>query len=417
MFLQMGVWDEIDGIERHCQEVELPAYPVKLARGSDRALMERSVDAVEPPSEPSVPPPEPPHHHQYLFPDDSDNLPQLTNVTVGHPQQDDSYDSWMSQVSMGLQSPRVRLLADESRDDIPKGLDLDLDLDMDSLLDYDIAANDFEPSGLPTMYDSNEDEDTRASSKRCKVDPDIHSVVFVETDSFGGHLGAHGIHFNHTADDFLSKPDGRPQTPPNSNAVVGIPVESAGCHATLVPLTDNLLSITTAKALCTRGSTGTVDGDATAAVRVGSKRALCGGEAGKSKASGGGGGGGGKAFSPRGAISLEALAACYDMPREDAARKLGIGCTCLKKICRRYGIKRWPCRKLGALSNHVEELRKLQNIASQYCPERRALQRAIADAQETKQRIYQQADYPIGRDLYRELHTFKKSLGTKFDYK
>ena len=73
MFLQMGVWDEIDGIERHCQEVELPAYPVKLARGSDRAsIMERSSDAVEPPSEPSEPPPKPPHHHQYL--DDSDDL-------------------------------------------------------------------------------------------------------------------------------------------------------------------------------------------------------------------------------------------------------------------------------------------------------------------------------------------------------
>lgn len=113
-------------------------------------------------------------------------------------------------------------------------------------------------------------------------------------------------------------------------------------------------------------------------------------------------------------ISVEDLAAVYHLPREQAASFLRIGCTFLKKICRTYGIRRWPSRKLAALTNHIEELGLL---AAQYGPDYNPdhmsglfakLQEAIAHAEASKRNIYADPNFAIARDLYRELHNFRK---------
>lgn len=52
----------------------------------------------------------------------------------------------------------------------------------------------------------------------------------------------------------------------------------------------------------------------------------------------------------------EELVACFNMPSEEAARHLGIGLTVLKRICRQYGVPRWPFRKIKSLD------RLLQNV-------------------------------------------------------
>jgi hypothetical protein len=56
-------------------------------------------------------------------------------------------------------------------------------------------------------------------------------------------------------------------------------------------------------------------------------------------------------------ITREELANYFNMPSEEAAHKLGVGLTCLKRICRKHGVSRWPYRKLKSLDRlicHVE---------------------------------------------------------------
>ena len=103
----------------------------------------------------------------------------------------------------------------------------------------------------------------------------------------------------------------------------------------------------------------------------------------------------------------------YHLSREDAACQLGIGCTCLKKVCRRFGITRWPCRKLQALNNHIDGLSKINSRSWINDPVALQLNQAIDDAKDAKKRIYEHADYPIHRDLYRELHMFHKIVQAK----
>ena len=113
----------------------------------------------------------------------------------------------------------------------------------------------------------------------------------------------------------------------------------------------------------------------------------------------------------KGGLSIEDLQAAYHMPRETAASKLGIGCTYLKKICRGHGIKRWPSRKLSALAKHVSELTKLIEEGISQQDLLAEMHAAIVDAQDTTEKIYADANHPISRDLYRELHTFRKQSG------
>jgi len=45
-------------------------------------------------------------------------------------------------------------------------------------------------------------------------------------------------------------------------------------------------------------------------------------------------------------ITLEELRTYFNKPIEEAARTIGICSTLLKKICRRYNIRRWPYRQV-----------------------------------------------------------------------
>lgn len=49
-------------------------------------------------------------------------------------------------------------------------------------------------------------------------------------------------------------------------------------------------------------------------------------------------------------ITFEEISKFFHLKAEDAADKLGIGQTVLKKICRRHGISRWPFRRVAAVS-------------------------------------------------------------------
>lgn len=51
-------------------------------------------------------------------------------------------------------------------------------------------------------------------------------------------------------------------------------------------------------------------------------------------------------------ITKEELAQYFNLPSEEAAARLGVGLTVLKKLCRKYGVPRWPYR----LRKSVEKL-------------------------------------------------------------
>ncbi len=52
-------------------------------------------------------------------------------------------------------------------------------------------------------------------------------------------------------------------------------------------------------------------------------------------------------------ITQEELSSCFHLPSEAACRKLGVGLTVLKRQCRKYGIKRWPFRKMKSLDRLI----------------------------------------------------------------
>lgn len=55
-------------------------------------------------------------------------------------------------------------------------------------------------------------------------------------------------------------------------------------------------------------------------------------------------------------ISYEDLQKHFDQPLADVARKFDVCTTFFKKVCRHYGIKRWPFRKLKSLEKKINAL-------------------------------------------------------------
>lgn len=53
---------------------------------------------------------------------------------------------------------------------------------------------------------------------------------------------------------------------------------------------------------------------------------------------------------------LAKLRTVYHIPINDAARELGMGVTMLKRLCRKFDIKRWPYRKLASIQKLVQSV-------------------------------------------------------------
>ena len=62
-------------------------------------------------------------------------------------------------------------------------------------------------------------------------------------------------------------------------------------------------------------------------------------------------------------LTLDQLSACFHMPSDQACKQLGIGLTVLKRLCRKYEIKRWPFRKMKSLDRLIKNV-KSGNLAS-----------------------------------------------------
>eukprot|EP00240_Pyramimonas_obovata_P001436 CAMPEP_0118946910 /NCGR_PEP_ID=MMETSP1169-20130426/45078_1 /TAXON_ID=36882 /ORGANISM="Pyramimonas obovata, Strain CCMP722" /LENGTH=501 /DNA_ID=CAMNT_0006893011 /DNA_START=505 /DNA_END=2007 /DNA_ORIENTATION=+ len=82
-------------------------------------------------------------------------------------------------------------------------------------------------------------------------------------------------------------------------------------------------------------------------------------------------------------ITREELAACFHLPSEAACRQLGIGLTVLKRQCRKFGIKRWPFRKIKSLD------RLISNVQAGISPgdQNRTLIKSVEELEEQKRKM------------------------------
>ena len=55
-------------------------------------------------------------------------------------------------------------------------------------------------------------------------------------------------------------------------------------------------------------------------------------------------------------VKLEELSKYFHLPEKAVAKELGICLTSLKKLCRSYGITRWPFRKLKSLERTMRKV-------------------------------------------------------------
>jgi hypothetical protein len=60
-------------------------------------------------------------------------------------------------------------------------------------------------------------------------------------------------------------------------------------------------------------------------------------------------------------LSYAELAAHFRTPITQASESLGICQTSLKKMCRRYGLQRWPCRKLKLIDKKISGKKRHSN--------------------------------------------------------
>ena len=82
-------------------------------------------------------------------------------------------------------------------------------------------------------------------------------------------------------------------------------------------------------------------------------------------------------------ITQEELSSCFHLPSEVACKKLGIGLTVLKRQCRKFGIKRWPFRKMKSLD------RLITNVQAGISPgdQNRVLVKSVEELEEQKRRM------------------------------
>jgi hypothetical protein len=66
-------------------------------------------------------------------------------------------------------------------------------------------------------------------------------------------------------------------------------------------------------------------------------------------------------------LSFKQLSSCFGMTAIEAAVKLGLCVTSLKKMMRKYNISRWPFRKLKSLNNALEKDKALEAAAGTLC--------------------------------------------------
>ena len=104
-------------------------------------------------------------------------------------------------------------------------------------------------------------------------------------------------------------------------------------------------------------------------------------------------------------ITQEELSSCFHLPSEAACRALGIGLTVLKRQCRKYGIKRWPFRKMKSLD------RLITNVQAGISPgdQNRVLVKSVEELEVQKQRMQECHDLDLDENTKRLQQAYSKA--------
>ena len=104
-------------------------------------------------------------------------------------------------------------------------------------------------------------------------------------------------------------------------------------------------------------------------------------------------------------ITRDDLASCFHMPSELACRKLGIGLTVLKRQCRKFGIKRWPFRKIKSLD------RLINNVSAGIVPSEggRVLLKSVEELEEQKRQMEVCAIHDLDEETKRLQQAYSKA--------
>jgi hypothetical protein len=96
-------------------------------------------------------------------------------------------------------------------------------------------------------------------------------------------------------------------------------------------------------------------------------------------------------------ITLELLESHYNVPLIEVAKIFGLSITMLKKVCRRYGIQRWPHRQIRSVNCTIRKLREKFEVAE--AADRDELARQLAILEGKKVMVMQQASSGIHATL------------------
>lgn len=109
-------------------------------------------------------------------------------------------------------------------------------------------------------------------------------------------------------------------------------------------------------------------------------------------------------------LTIEDLRKHFDKPIAEAAFNFGICTTLLKKICRKIGVKRWPCRQIRSLAKTIRAL-EMQLTRTHSFDERCRLQEQIEELMEKHASIVKDPSSggKLGQTLRRKALS-KKSL-------
>lgn len=108
--------------------------------------------------------------------------------------------------------------------------------------------------------------------------------------------------------------------------------------------------------------------------------------------------------------SYETISSYFHLPLCEAATRIGICATILKKICRTFGIKRWPHRKIRSINNSIQKYEdQIKNTNNE--EEILTIKSEIALLNEKKEMILKNPNIPINSND----HHSKKSKLSEFE--
>jgi len=111
-------------------------------------------------------------------------------------------------------------------------------------------------------------------------------------------------------------------------------------------------------------------------------------------------------------VRLDELSKFFNLPEKAVAKELGICLTSLKKLCRSYGITRWPFRKLKSLQRTMKKVETESQIINA-CSSNNAA--TPVDANKTNSGEVRRKPYTVGNKTVflsdEELEVYKMTMG------